>query len=88
MEPTLGESLNELMRLIGEDKAQQPPTNEGNGGVTEPETPESLPGKKTSAEEKLQQLTDLFTAYKKAVSASQWEESGRIMDQIDKLLNQ
>ena len=46
------------------------------------------PGKKTSAEEKLQQLTDLFTAYKKAVSASQWEESGRIMDQIDKLLNQ
>lgn len=87
MEPTLSDSLNRMMELIGQGSGSEQPSNDEKEDTTqEPKTPENPIGTKTSAEEKLQELTDLFTSYQKAISEGKWEESGKIMDQISKLL--
>ncbi|MGV3487157.1 MAG: UPF0182 family protein [Tuberibacillus sp.] len=86
MEPTLEQSLDELLSLIDpEQSAETPPGEDGNA---KGEEPNGQPETGAKADEKLKQLAQLFKDYKKAVSESRWEDSGKIMDEIEKLLGQ
>jgi hypothetical protein len=83
MEPTLDQSLDELLSLIDPEQSAETPSGKNDG-----EEPNGKNETSATANEKLKQLAQLFKDYKKAVSDGRWEDSGKIMDEIEKLLGQ
>lgn len=87
MEPTLEEGLAKILNVIDSDQADDDPSEDGDGDA-QPDNQEEQTQPAPEAEEKLSQVAELFHAYQKAVSEGNWEESGRIMEQITELLEE
>ncbi|GAB7386875.1 UPF0182 family protein [Bacillaceae bacterium] len=78
MEDHFDKALSRLLEMIGEEAAPDAGKERGIGA------PPGLPLQE--AEEALRRVARLFQAYREAIANGRWEESGRIMQQMEEQL--
>ncbi|RLL46941.1 UPF0182 family protein [Oceanobacillus piezotolerans] len=89
MEANFEKALEELLRLVesGVAPRTEPPAD-GEGVEEAPESEESTDQNAPilNADETLQELSDLFTAYQDALAEGNWQEAADLMTEIESIL--
>ncbi|NIK11050.1 UPF0182 family protein [Alkalibacillus almallahensis] len=96
MEPTFDDALEELVDRIErgaptnmpEDAENPDGEGTGTGETDQEDNEQQTPPISEDAQERLNNVSELFDEYQNALSNGNWEEAGQIMNDIENLLNQ
>ncbi|OZU90570.1 membrane protein [Virgibacillus indicus] len=86
MEETFDKALDSMLQLIDPENVADEPEQEEKTeeGTDQEEEPEPLMG----AEEMLREISEMFDAYQEEASQGNWQEAGKIMEEIESRLGE